>query len=34
MNCNDLRVIEFWQKNADFEWERVPELEMGLERGE
>jgi hypothetical protein len=32
MNCEDLRVVEFW-KEEDFEWVRVPELEINLEDG-
>ena len=31
MNCLDLRVVEFWQKNAEFEWVRLPEFEVDLE---
>jgi hypothetical protein len=32
MNCEDLRVVEFW-KEENFEWVRVPELEINLEDG-
>lgn len=30
MNCIDLRIIEFWQRDGG-EWARVPELEIELE---
>jgi hypothetical protein len=29
MNCYDLRVIEFWE-SKDFDWVRMPELEIML----
>ena len=29
-NCEDLRVMEFWQKER-FDWERMPELEIVLQ---
>ena len=29
MNCNDLRVVEFWRR-VSFDWQRVPELELML----
>ena len=29
-NCDDLRIIEFWQKNSEYEWERRPEFEIEL----
>jgi DNA-directed RNA polymerase subunit RPC12/RpoP len=29
MNCEDLRILQFWQLN-EFEWERVSELEIAL----
>ena len=29
MNCEDIRVVEFW-KTVNLEWERVPELEIDL----
>ena len=31
MNCNDLRVVEYWSR-AHLKWRRKPELEMRLER--
>lgn len=34
MSSESVRVLEFWRKTEDYEWERVPELEMALERGE
>jgi hypothetical protein len=35
MNSEPLHVWEFWQKDSSgFGWERVPGLEMPLERGE
>ena len=31
MNCEDLKVLEFWVRSADsFDWERKTELERGL----
>ncbi len=30
MNCDDLRVVEYWQRD-DLEWVRVPELEVYLD---
>lgn len=30
MNCDDLRVLEFWRKNERFRWTRIPELEVAL----
>jgi hypothetical protein len=29
MNCDDLRVVEFWERWPD-EWQRVPELERPI----
>ena len=29
-NCTDFRVVQFWQR-ANFEWSRVPELEVDIE---
>lgn len=29
MNCEDLRVLEWWEK-PDFDWVRVPEMEVVL----
>lgn len=31
MNCIDVRVEQFWIKNADYEWEREPSLEIEIE---
>lgn len=31
MNCDDLRVLEFWHRNEDFEWVRLPALEIALQ---
>ena len=33
MNCEDLRVVEFWRRRSSG-WERVPELEIVLPDGE
>ncbi len=30
MGSETIRVIEFWEKNEDFEWVRLPELEVDL----
>lgn len=30
MNSDPQRVVEFWQKDDRFEWQRVPELEVPL----
>ncbi len=30
MNCEDLRVLEFWRMGADHDWERVLDLEVLL----
>jgi hypothetical protein len=30
MNCDDIRVLEFWQRDR-FDWERVPALEISLQ---
>lgn len=30
MNCDDLRVLEFWRKDEAFTWTRIPELEVAL----
>lgn len=32
MNCYDLRVLELWHKNEKFEWVRIQELEIELEK--
>jgi len=34
MNCNDLRVLQFWQMNQEYDWKRIPRLELRLEREE
>ena len=35
MNSVPIDVLEFWQKDdSGFDWIRIPELEMPLERGE
>lgn len=34
MNCNELRVIEFWRASQQYDWERIPRLELRLERPE
>lgn len=31
MNCDDYRVVQFWQKDTPFKWVRVPELEIDIE---
>lgn len=31
MNCDDLYVKQFWVRNRDTEWVRVPEMEIGLD---
>lgn len=33
MNCDDLKVLEYWRLNRQggYEWERVPELEVVLD---
>lgn len=35
MNCDDIKVIEFWRRTeeTDHEWARVPELERRLDDG-
>ena len=30
MNCIDLRVIEYWRRNKDLDWERDASLETAL----
>lgn len=30
-NCDDLQIVEFWEK-VDFEWVRLPEYEIELEK--
>ena len=30
MSCDDIRIMEFWRKDAEREWERVPEYEIYL----
>jgi len=30
MNCDDIQVLEYWHR-PDFEWTRVPELEISVE---
>ncbi len=30
MNCEDLRVVEFWRQTDRCDWERVPDLEVEL----
>lgn len=30
MNCNDLKVLQFWRKQDITEWERVRELEIDI----
>ena len=32
MNCNDLKIIEFWKKEDNFHWKRITELEIKLEK--
>ena len=33
MNCEDLRVIEFWeQDDSAMEWRRIPEMEVQIEQ--
>jgi len=32
MNCNELRVLEFWRASQEYDWERIPRLELRLER--
>jgi len=31
MQCDDIRIMQFWRRNVDFEWERVPEYETRLD---
>jgi len=31
MNCDDRKIIEFWRKNQNYDWERVPALEVRLD---
>ena len=31
MNCVEVRMLEYWRRE-DFDWERDPALEVGLER--
>lgn len=31
MNCEDIRVLEYWAKNYDRDWVRHPELEIVLD---
>jgi len=33
MNCFDLRIVEFWHKER-FEWKRITEYEVELEKGD
>lgn len=33
MNCEDLRVVQFWYKDDNFDWRRDPELEVTLPDG-
>jgi len=34
MNCEDIRVLEFWEKDSQaFEWVRKPELEITFDNG-
>ncbi len=33
MNCEDIKVLEFWEQSETFEWERIPELEITLPDG-
>lgn len=30
MTCDDIRIMQFWRKDADGEWERVKEYEIYL----
>jgi hypothetical protein len=30
MNCNDIRVVEYWRRNSEFDWVRDPSLEVEL----
>ena len=30
MNCDDIRILEFWRRGALAEWVRVPDLEIAL----
>ncbi len=34
MNCQDLRILEFWARDTPFAWTRHPELEQELEKPE
>lgn len=34
MNCNELRVLEFWRASQKYDWRRLARLEVRLEREE
>jgi len=34
MNCNELRVLEFWRVSQKYDWHRLARLELRLERGD
>lgn len=34
MNCNELRVLQFWRTSQKYDWHRLGRLEVRLERGE
>jgi hypothetical protein len=31
MNCDDLRVLEYWHQPNVFDWQRDTSLEIGIE---